>query len=115
MTHLVSIIEELKNKKIGFRSLSDGAIDTTTASGELVFNIFSSMAQFERRLIQERTKAGLNAARARGKVGGRPKLKNHDPKIRAAKKMHKDKTLPISEICNLLKISRPTLYRYINL
>ena len=114
MTHLVSIIEELKNKKIGFRSLSDGAIDTTTASGELVFNIFSSMAQFERRLIQERTKAGLNAARARGKVGGRPKLKIHDPKIRAAKKMHKDKTLPISEICNILNISRPTLYRYIN-
>ena len=114
MTHLVSIIEDLKNKEVGFRSISDGAIDTTTASGELIFNVFSSMAQFERRLIQERTKAGLAAARARGRTGGRPKLESNDPKIKAAKKMHKEKTLPISEICNLLQISRPTLYRYIN-
>jgi DNA invertase Pin-like site-specific DNA recombinase len=114
MSHLVSIIEDLKSRKVGFRSISDGSIDTTTASGELVFNIFSSMAQFERRLIQERTNAGLAAARARGRTGGRPKLESSNPKIKAAKKMHKEKTLPISEICNILKVSRPTLYRYIN-
>lgn len=114
MTHLVSIVEDLKSRNVGFRSISDGSIDTTTASGELVFNIFSSMAQFERRLIQERTKAGLAAARARGRTGGRPRLEANNQKIKAAKKMHKEKTLPISEICHILKISRPTLYRYIN-
>lgn len=71
MVHLVKLIEDLGKKGIGFRSLCDGAIDTTTASGELIFNIFSSLAQFERRLIQERTKAGLDAARARGRSGER--------------------------------------------
>ena len=100
MTHLVSLVETLKEKKVGFRSLCDGAIDTTTASGELVFNIFSSMAQFERRLIQERTQAGLSAARARGRVGGRPKISADHPKVIAAKKMHQDKHISIDEICN---------------
>ena len=71
MVHLVSLIEDFKKREISFKSLCDGAIDTTTASGELIFNIFSSLAQFERKLIQERTKAGLKAARERGKKGGR--------------------------------------------
>ncbi len=79
MPHLVTLVEDLGKKRIGFRSLCDGAIDTTTASGELIFNIFSSLAQFERRLIQERTKAGLEAARARGRKDGRKKYR---PKIR---------------------------------
>ena len=64
MHHLIWLIEDLRQKGISFKSISDGFIDTTTASGELIFNIFSSLAQFERRLIQERTKAGLDAARA---------------------------------------------------
>jgi len=115
MTHLVSLIETLRSKSIGFRSLCDGAIDTTTASGELIFNIFSSMAQFERRLIQERTQAGLASARARGRTGGRPGIKAEDSKVQAVKRMHRDKTLAIDEICNVLKISRPTLYRYLSL
>ncbi|MEM9410444.1 MAG: recombinase family protein [Planctomycetota bacterium] len=68
MRHLVTLVEELRENTIGTKSISDGAIDTTTASGELIFKIFSALAQFERRLIQERTKAGLAAARARGKV-----------------------------------------------
>jgi len=113
MNHLISLIEMLKVKKIGFRSLCDSAIDTTTASGELVFNIFSSMAQFERRLIQERTQAGLVAARARGRKGGRPKIDPNNSVILTAKRMHQDKALCIDEICNVLKISRTTLYRYI--
>lgn len=100
-------------KKIGFRSLCDGAIDTTSASGELVFNIFSSMAQFERRLIQERTQAGLAAARSRGRRGGRPRVDANDLTVQAVKQMHKDKTLSIDDICNVLKISRPTFYRYL--
>jgi DNA invertase Pin-like site-specific DNA recombinase len=76
------LVEELLEKKIGFRSLCDGAIDTTTASGELMFNIFSALAQFERRLIQERTRAGLSAARARGRKGGRKPLDPEDPRVR---------------------------------
>ena len=111
MVHLVSLIETLRIKGVGFKSLCDGAIDTTTASGELVFNIFSSMAQFERRLIQERTYAGLAAARARGRQGGRPKVDSS--KILAAKRMHQDKSLPIDDICKVLKVSKPTLYRYL--
>ena len=111
MVHLVSIIEMLKEKGIGFKSLCDGAIDTTTASGELVFNIFSSMAQFERRLVQERTQAGLSAARARGRKGGRPKV--NASKIQAAKRMHLDKSMTLEDICGVLKISIPTLYRYL--
>lgn len=112
MVHLVSLIETLREKNVGFKSLCDGAIDTTTASGELVFNIFSSMAQFERRLIQERTHAGLTAARARGRMGGRPKVE--PSKIQVAKRMHQDKSLSIEEICKVLKISKPTLYRYLS-
>ncbi len=70
------------------------------------------MAQFERRLIQERTHAGLTAARARGRKGGRPKVDLS--KIQAAKRMHQDKSLSIAEICKVMKISQPTLYRYLN-
>lgn len=65
MRHFVTMIDDLRERNIGFKSISDGAIDTTSASGELIFNIFSALAQSERRLIQERTKAGRAAARAR--------------------------------------------------
>src|ERR671937_1087250 len=84
MTHLVTVIEELLGRHVGFRALRDGAIDTTTASGELMFHIFSALAQFERRLIQERTTARLAAARARGKHGGRRPLRPDDPRVRMA-------------------------------
>lgn len=115
MPHLVILVEELLEKEIGFRSLCDGAIDTTTASGELVFNIFSALAQFERRLIQERTKAGLAAARARGRTGGRKTIRPSDPRVKTAKRMHRDQDLSINQICKTLKISRPTFYRYLAL
>src|SRR5215813_9414010 len=69
MLHLVNVIAELGQRQVGFRSLCDGALDTTTATGELVFHIFSALAQFERRLIQERTHAGVAAVRACGKHG----------------------------------------------
>ncbi len=113
MSHLVSLIEDLKQRGISFKSLCDGAIDTTTASGELIFNIFSSLAQFERKLIQERTKAGLAAARARGKKGGRKKVLETDPKVLTARKMHQNHKMSINDICNILKISRATFYRYL--
>lgn len=115
MPHLVTMVEELLSKKIGFRSLCDGAIDTTTASGELMFNIFSALAQFERRLIQERTRAGLSAARARGRKGGRKPVSPDDPRVKTAKLMHKKRDISINQICETLKISRPTFYRYLAL
>lgn len=115
MRHLVVLIEDLRQKGISFKSICDGSIDTTTASGELIFNIFSSLAQFERRLIQERTKAGLEAARSRGRNGGRKKIMNTDPKVLTAKKMHKDHGMSIDDICKTLKISRASFYRYITL
>ena len=89
-------------------------IDTTTASGELVFNIFSSLAQFERRLIQERTRAGLEAARARGKTGGRKPLDPNNPRVKMAKTLHEDKGLDVKEICKQMQISRSTFYRLVN-
>lgn len=115
MPHLIALIEDFGKKGIGFRSLCDGAIDTTTASGELIFNIFSSLAQFERKLIQERTKAGLEAARARGIKGGRKKISAKNPKVLTAKRMHKDCGMSINDICKTLKISRASFYRYLSL
>ena len=115
MPHLVGLVENLLGKGTGFRSLQDGVIDTTTASGELMFNIFSSLAQFERRLIQERTHAGLAAARARGRLGGRKPIRPDDPRVVTAKRLHKDRSMSIDKICGMLGISRPTFYRYIAL
>lgn len=114
ITHLITLVEELKKKGIGFRSISEGVIDTTSSSGELVFTIFSALAQFERRLIQERTKAGLEAARARGRKGGRKPIAADDPRILMAKTMHNNKKMKISDICKTLKISRTTFYRYLD-
>jgi DNA invertase Pin-like site-specific DNA recombinase len=115
MRHLVNMIEDLKDRAIGFRSISDGMIDTTSASGELVLNIFSALAQFERRLIQERTKAGLAAARARGRVGGRPPMDHSHPKVVLANKLFCDRSISIEDICDTLKVSRSTLYRYVSM
>jgi DNA invertase Pin-like site-specific DNA recombinase len=115
MVHLVTVIEELLRRQVGFRSLCDGAIDTTTASGELVFHLFSALAQFERRLIQERTRAGLAAARARGKHGGRQPLRPEDPRVRMAATMYGDQQLTVRDICRTLRISQATFYRYVAL
>jgi len=115
MTHLVTLIEQLLQRQVKFRSLNDGAIDTTTASGELVFNIFSALAQFERRLIQERTQAGLAAARARGRRGGRKPLQANHPRVRMAYTMYADQSLTVPEICRTLQISQATFYRYVAL
>jgi DNA invertase Pin-like site-specific DNA recombinase len=115
ISHLIKLIESLRQSGISFKSICDGAIDTTTASGELIFNIFSSLAQFERRLIQERTRAGLSAARARGRLGGRKPILPNDPRVKTAKRMHEDKSMKIEDICAMLRISRPTLYRYLSL
>jgi DNA invertase Pin-like site-specific DNA recombinase len=109
---LIETLNSLHKSGIGFKSITE-AIDTTTATGELVFHIFGALAQFERRLIQERTQAGLAAARARGKKGGRPKALDAK-KAALAQKLYADKTTTIDEICTMLHIGRTTLYRYIH-
>jgi DNA invertase Pin-like site-specific DNA recombinase len=115
MAHLVTVIEELLGRQVGFRAICDGAIDTTTASGELVFHIFSALAQFERRLIQERTRAGLAAARARGKQGGRKPRCAAEPRVCMAYTMYVDQRLTVPDICQTLQISPATFYRYVAL
>lgn len=115
MPHLVTLVEELRENGVGFRSICDGVIDTTSASGELIFNIFSSLAQFERRLTQERTRAGLNAARARGKKGGRKPITIDDPRVSMAKTLYENKKVEVKTICKQMKISRSTFYRLLNL
>jgi DNA invertase Pin-like site-specific DNA recombinase len=111
--HLIDLVEDLHQRGVRFKSICDGAIDTTTASGELIFHVFSALAQFERRLIVERTNAGLKAARARGRLGGRPPMSLDDPRIQTAKKLHADKSMVVADICKTLQVSRPTLYRWI--
>jgi len=115
LKHLVEIVTALKDRGIKFKSLHDGAIDTTTASGELIFNIFGSLAQFERRLIQERTNAGLSAARARGRLGGRKPISADDERVVAVRKLSTDKTLSIMAICRTVGISRASYYRFVNM
>ena len=111
--HLVTLIDQLRDQGVGFRSVCDGAIDTTTPSGELIFLVFSALAQFERRLIQERTRAGLAAARARGRKGGRPPIDFDAPRVVLANKLFRDKSIGVDDICATLKISRSTLHRYV--
>jgi DNA invertase Pin-like site-specific DNA recombinase len=112
--HLIDLVGHLRERGVGFRSLCE-SIDTTTANGKLIFHIFTALAEFERDLIRERTKAGLTAARARGRNGGRPPIPADHPSVVAAKRMHADRTMPVADICRTLRISRPTLYRYVAL
>src|SRR6266550_1006116 len=114
LKHLIETVTDLRKRHIGFKSLTE-SIDTTTSNGRLIFNIFASLAEFERDLIRERTKAGLQAARARGRVGGRPKVKtlNTPKKVAMAQSLYDNKDNTIDEICKTLHISRATLYRYI--
>jgi DNA invertase Pin-like site-specific DNA recombinase len=95
----------------GFKSLTEN-IDTTTSGGKLIFHIFGALAEFERDIIKERTNAGLAAARARGKLGGRPPALSPE-KIRLARKLYEDKSTSVTEICKILAISRHTLRRYV--
>ena len=113
---LIFLIEGFKERGIGFVSLKD-PIDTTTAAGELTFLIFGALAQFERRVISERTKAGLKAARARGKKGGRPKGLSPEAKekARVAKILHKDTEMSIPAILKQLNISRASFYKYLKM
>ncbi|MCM8858029.1 MAG: recombinase family protein [Candidatus Thiodiazotropha sp.] len=114
LTHLVNTVQGLNDRGIGFKVISgQGAeIDTTTAAGKLIFGIFAALAEFERELIRERTLAGLNAARARGKKGGR-KHQLSKGQVRLAQASMKNKDTNVSELCRELGVSRQTLYRYV--
>lgn len=108
---LIQTMETLSLRDIGLESLQE-AIATTTSSGRLVFHLFAALAEFERNLIRERTQAGLVVARARGRRGGRPKAL--DPaKRQLALKLYAERQHPVEEICRLMGISKPTLYKYI--
>ena len=115
LKHLVNMVDELNNQNIGLKVLAgNGAqIDTSTANGKLIFGIFAALAEFERSLIIERTKAGLEAARARGKKGGRPR-KMDITTIKMAMLAMSDKNAVAKEVENKLGITTTTLYMYIN-
>ena len=114
LKHLIETVTNLQTQGIAFQSITE-QIDTSTATGQLVFHIFGALAEFERNLIKERTIAGLEAARARGRLGGRPPLSDESSKVAMAKKLHAENTYAIEDICKTLNISRATLYRYLKM
>lgn len=111
LRHLIDTVNALSARGIGFKSLQE-SIDTTTSGGKLVFHVFGALAEFERELIVERTQAGLKAARARGRKGGRPG-KMDIKKLQMAKTLMTDPSNSVAEVCRSLQVSRATLYRSI--
>lgn len=111
---LVNLVNEIQAKSAGLKFLN-GGIDTTTTQGKLTFHIFAALAEYEREITRERTNAGLAAARARGRVGGRrPGLsKENMIKMKAVKRLYATK-IPISDICEIVNIKRSTAYKYLN-
>lgn len=109
---LINLLSDFKGEGIQFKSLQEGMFDTTSAMGEAVFQIIAILKAMEVQVLSERTKDGLNAARARGKKGGRPRGSYNKSKAAAAVTLY-NKELPISEITSTLEISRSTLYEYL--
>jgi DNA invertase Pin-like site-specific DNA recombinase len=115
LKHLVTVIDDLRKRDIGFKVLAgQGAqIDTTTSNGRLVFGLFASIAEFERDLIVERTMAGLESARSRGHMGGRPR-KMDAPKIRTAMAALSDRKSVATQVARTLGVTTATLYKHVN-
>ena len=109
--HLIETIKSLSERKIGFKSLQEN-IDTSTSGGKLIFHIFSALAEFERELIRERTDAGLKAARARGRLGGRPPVLDNR-QVNRMVEMYDEQKNTVAEICKIYSISRPSFYNYL--
>jgi DNA invertase Pin-like site-specific DNA recombinase len=107
---LIETVQLLEERGVGFQSLQE-AIDTTTSGGKLVFHIFGALAEFERNLIRERTHAGLQAARARGRKGGRPKALDNR-KQALLYQLYDERKYSVKQMCEMLGISRSTLYSY---
>lgn len=111
LKHLVEVVTVLQERGVGFRSLHE-SIDTTTPTGRLTFHLFAALAEFERDLIRERTMAGLAAARARGRKGGRkPSLTPQ--KVKVARRMYAERDTTVAEIASVLGVSRATVYRHL--
>lgn len=108
---LIEMVSQMEARGVGFQSLQE-SVDTTSSGGKLIFHIFGALAEFERQLIRERTQAGLTAARARGRRGGRPKALE-PTKRQLAVKLYHAKEHPVDEICRMMGISKPTLYKYV--
>ena len=115
LKHLIQTVEDLTKRKVGFKVLSGQGvnIDTTTPAGKMIFSIFGALAEFERELIRERTIAGITAARARGRMGGR-KFNLTKAQVRLAEASMKNRDTSVTELCKELKITRATLYKYIS-
>lgn len=109
LRHLIDLVAELEQRGVGLRSLTE-SIDTATPGGKLVFHVFAALAEFERDLIRERTQAGLAAARARGRVGGRPTVWTPE-KLRTARAMHESGAHDVASIARILGVSRASVYR----
>ena len=114
LKHLLDMVAELEFRGVGLVSLTD-AINTTSAQGRLVFNLFASLAEFERELIRERTHAGLASARARGRVGGRRQGLSEEAERTAivAETLYRGQQLGVNEVAKRLRISKVTLYKYL--
>lgn len=113
LKHLIELLNALQARDIDFISLTE-QIDTSTPGGKLIFHLMGALAEFERDLIRERTNAGLSAARARGRTGGRPRKLKTDQKVALARRLFAEPERDIAVICETLNISRATLYRYVN-
>lgn len=112
LKELIELVNGLKDRGVGFRSLRE-SLDTTTPGGKLVFHVFASIAEFERDVIRERTMAGLEAARMRGRRGGRKRALD-ERQVRLACSLMKDRANSVKDVCEALGISRATLYRYVS-
>lgn len=111
LKHLIEVLTRLNEEKKAFRSLQE-SLDTSTPTGKLIFHVFGALAEFERDLIRERTKAGLAAARARGRKGGRPRVMD-DRKIAMARTLLADPDNRVVDVCDTLGICKATLYNYL--
>ena len=108
---LIETVARLESLSIGLKSLHE-SIDTSSSTGKLIFHLFGALAEFERNLIRERTQAGLQAARARGRKGGRPKALDSNNRTLAVK-LYDEKHHTVDQICQIMSISKPTLYKYV--
>ena len=111
LKHLITLVNDFEQSKVALESLQE-SINTTTSTGQLIFHMFGALAEFERNLIRERTQAGLASARSRGRLGGRPKQLDLN-KRQLVVKLYNDKEHTVKNICQMMGISKPTLYQYL--
>ena len=111
MRELIDLVGELEGRGVGFRSLKE-ALDTTTSGGRLIFHVFGALAEFEREIIRERTMAGLESAKARGRHGGRPRALD-DNKAKLARGLKDEAEYSVEGLCEMLGVGRSTVYRHL--